>query len=134
MLTPETYQPDHLSGNRPVARGRQELPNLEVGFPLICFQRLSRPNIATRRCPWQDSRYTRGSFFSVLSSHISLISKGADYIFILSLASDGSWRIIALYFHNHPSAILPPQRRQSRYGVNPKILNNSFLLFFLFVT
>ena len=31
-----------------------ELPNLEVGFPLICFQRLSLPNIATQHCPWQD--------------------------------------------------------------------------------
>ncbi len=30
------------------------LPNLGVGFPLICFQRLSRPNIATRQCPWQE--------------------------------------------------------------------------------
>ncbi len=30
------------------------LPNLEVGFPLICFQRLSLPNIATQRCPWQE--------------------------------------------------------------------------------
>ena len=45
----------------------QTIPNLGVGFPLRCFQRLSIPNIATLRCPWQDSRYTRGSFTSVLS-------------------------------------------------------------------
>ena len=41
--------------------------NLGDSFTLICFQRLSKPNIATLRCPWQDSRYTRGSSFSVLS-------------------------------------------------------------------
>src|SRR3989338_3514292 len=44
------------------------IPHLRGGFPLRCFQRLSGPNIATLRCPWQDSRYTRGSFVLVLSS------------------------------------------------------------------
>ena len=42
-------------------------PNLEDGFALRCFQRLSLPNIATQQCPWQDNWYTRGSFFPVLS-------------------------------------------------------------------
>ena len=42
-------------------------PNLEGGFPLRCFQRLSLPNIATRRCRWRDNRNTRGSSNSVLS-------------------------------------------------------------------
>src|SRR5204863_8847012 len=41
-------------------------PNLEGGFPLRCFQRLSRPNIATRRCRWRDNRNTIGSSNSVL--------------------------------------------------------------------
>ena len=27
-------------------------PNLEDGFTLRCFQRLSVPNVATQRCPW----------------------------------------------------------------------------------
>ena len=36
-------------------------------FPLRCIQRLSPPIIATRRCPWQDSRDTSGSSDSVLS-------------------------------------------------------------------
>jgi uncharacterized protein YbjT (DUF2867 family) len=36
-------------------------------FPLRCVQRLSPPIIATRRCPWQDSRDTSGSSDSVLS-------------------------------------------------------------------
>src|SRR5215475_216488 len=42
-------------------------PNLEGGFPLRCFQRLSLPNIATRRCRWRDNRNTIGSSNSVLS-------------------------------------------------------------------
>ena len=43
------------------------IPNLGVCFALRGFQRLSRPNIATRQCPWQNNRYTRGSFAPVLS-------------------------------------------------------------------
>jgi len=42
-------------------------PSFEVGFPLRCFQRLSRPHIATRRCRWRDNRYTRGASIPVLS-------------------------------------------------------------------
>jgi hypothetical protein len=39
----------------------------EGGFPLRCFQRLSRPHLATRRCRWRDNRYTRGASIPVLS-------------------------------------------------------------------
>ena len=41
--------------------------NLRMGFALICFQRLSLPNVATLRCHWYDNRYTRGLSISVLS-------------------------------------------------------------------
>ena len=41
--------------------------HLEGGFPLRCFQRLSRPNVATRQCRWRDNRNTRGSSIPVLS-------------------------------------------------------------------
>ena len=47
-LPPSAYQPDHLSGDLMI-------PNLQVGFPLRCFQRLSIPNIATQQCRWHDS-------------------------------------------------------------------------------
>ena len=40
---------------------------LQAGFPLRCFQRLSFPHIATRRCHWRDNRYTRGESTPVLS-------------------------------------------------------------------
>ena len=43
------------------------ISNLGAGFPLICFQRLSNPNIATWQCHWRDNQNTRGSFIPVLS-------------------------------------------------------------------
>ena len=42
-------------------------PGLEEGFPLRCFQRLSLPDIATRRCGWRHNRYTIGPSNPVLS-------------------------------------------------------------------
>ena len=50
-----------------ISQGPQTIPNLKVGFPLRCFQRLSIPDIATRHCRGRDSRYTRGQFTPVLS-------------------------------------------------------------------
>ena len=41
--------------------------HLGDGFPLRCFQRLSVPIIATRRCSWRHSRDTSGSSDPVLS-------------------------------------------------------------------
>ena len=40
---------------------------LAAGFALRCFQRLSLPDAATRRCPWRDSRHTGGLSITVLS-------------------------------------------------------------------
>ena len=40
---------------------------LQESFPLRCFQRLSRPHLATRQCHWRDNRYTRGASTPVLS-------------------------------------------------------------------
>ena len=40
---------------------------LKTSFPLRCFQRLSLPHIATRRCHWRDNRYTSGASTPVLS-------------------------------------------------------------------
>ena len=50
-----------------VPQSGTSIPNLGDCFALRCFQRLSIRNIVTRRCPWQDSRYARGSVISVLS-------------------------------------------------------------------
>jgi hypothetical protein len=63
-LSPAAYQPCSLQG---VLDPKIELPSLEAGFPLRCFQRLSLPHIATLRCHWRDNRYTRGASNPVLS-------------------------------------------------------------------
>jgi len=41
--------------------------NLGNGLALRCFQRLSRPHLATLLCPWQNNRSTRGASDPVLS-------------------------------------------------------------------
>ncbi len=41
--------------------------DLEASFALRCFQRLSLPHLATRRCDWRHNRYTRGASAPVLS-------------------------------------------------------------------
>ena len=46
---------------------RVGISNLGVGFALICFQRLSRPNLAIQLCRWRDNWCTRGSSTPVLS-------------------------------------------------------------------
>ena len=46
---------------------RRGTPGLGVGFPLRCFQRLSRPHIATLLYRWRDNRSTGGVFIPVLS-------------------------------------------------------------------
>ena len=74
-----------------ISHGSITIPNLEAGFPLRCFQRLSIPDIATLQCFWQNSRHARGQSTSVLSSHNSPISRSADYIFILRQAQDKSF-------------------------------------------
>ena len=40
---------------------------LRGSFTLRCFQRLSRPDVATQLCPWQDNWCTRGQSIPVLS-------------------------------------------------------------------
>ena len=50
-----------------VFHGSQGSTRFEVGFPLRCFQRLSRPYIATLLCRWRDNRSTRGASIPVLS-------------------------------------------------------------------
>src|SRR5437879_10457931 len=41
--------------------------DLGTGFPLRCFQRLSLPDIANRRCHWRDSRDTSARSRPVLA-------------------------------------------------------------------
>ena len=50
-----------------VFHGSQGISRFEVGFPLRCIQRLSRPYIATLHCGWRHNRSTRGTSIPVLS-------------------------------------------------------------------
>ena len=50
-----------------VFHGSRGNARFEVGFPLRCIQRLSRPDIATLHCDWRHNRSTRGLFTPVLS-------------------------------------------------------------------
>ena len=50
-----------------VYHGSQGRTRFEVGFSLRCFQRLSRPYVATLHCGWRHNSSTRGTFIPVLS-------------------------------------------------------------------
>ena len=50
-----------------VYHGSQGSYGFEVGFSLRCFQRLSRPYLATLHCGWRHNSSTRGTFTPVLS-------------------------------------------------------------------
>jgi hypothetical protein len=50
-----------------VYHGSQGRTRFEVGFPLRCFQRLSRPYIAMQHCGWRHNCSTRGTSNPVLS-------------------------------------------------------------------
>jgi hypothetical protein len=50
-----------------VYHGSRGRTRFEVGFPLRCLQRLSRPYIATQHCGWRHNCSTRGTFIPVLS-------------------------------------------------------------------
>ena len=50
-----------------VFHGSQGNSGVEGGFPLRCFQRVSRPYLATLQCHWRDNSSTRGMSTPVLS-------------------------------------------------------------------
>ncbi len=50
-----------------VFHGSRGRTRFEVGFPLRCIQRLSRPYIATLHCGWRHNSSTRGTSIPVLS-------------------------------------------------------------------
>src|ERR1700674_2527347 len=57
-----------------VYHGSSGRPRFEVGFPLRCFQRLSRPHIATLHCGWRHNSSTRGASIPVLSYYEQILS------------------------------------------------------------
>ena len=55
------------SSSRALIISKMERSHLGRSFPLRCFQRLSRPHIATGQCHWRDNPNTRGASTPVLS-------------------------------------------------------------------
>lgn len=117
--------------------------NLGLGFALICFQHLSIPNIATQRFSWYQSWYTRGLFIPVLSSHYFPCFQ--ECRLYLHPSDKNQSRVLAYYLHDpvplcgtfryhiSPSQYIYSIYDPSRYGVKPKIVLNSSLVFFLLV-
>ncbi len=110
-------QRDGLS--RPSGRTR-----LEVGFPLRCFQRLSRPYLATRPCHWRDNRCTRGMSIPVLSvlgtAPRNSPSPTADRDRTVSRRSKPSSRTTLIGEQPNPWDLLQPQDVMSRHrGAKP---------------
>ena len=64
---PCTPSPSTWSSSRSLQGLRPWKPRLGGGFALRCLQRLSGPDLATRRCPERDSRHTRGRSSPILS-------------------------------------------------------------------
>src|SRR5438876_1525147 len=65
-----SYTPGLSTSSSPTTLQGSQAPgrsHLQASFPLRCFQRLSLPHIATRRCDWRHNRYTRDASTPVLS-------------------------------------------------------------------
>ncbi|ARU32975.1 hypothetical protein CAP31_13570 [Sulfuriferula sp. AH1] len=56
-----------LVSNDPSGGSSPGKSHLKASFTLRCFQRLSLPDLATRRYHWRDNRYTRDPSTPVLS-------------------------------------------------------------------
>ena len=64
---PCTPGPSTWSSSRSLQCLHTRKPGLGGGFALRCLQRLSAPDLATRRCPERDSRHTSGRSSPILS-------------------------------------------------------------------
>ena len=68
MSPPLHFWPiDLVIFQEPLEALRPGRSHLGEGFTLRCFQRFSRPDMATERCRWRDNSYTRGPSNPVLS-------------------------------------------------------------------
>ena len=107
-----------------VFNGSQRIPRLKEGFPLRCFQRLSRPCIATRRCGWRHNRHTRGMSIPVLSyweqTLSSIQTPTADRDQTVSRRSEPNSRTALNGEQPYPWDLLQPQDAMSRHrGAKP---------------
>ena len=100
-------------------------PNLGAGFTLRCFQRLSLPNTATQRYPWQDNWYTGGPFNQVLSYYgrlpSSFLARMVDRDRTVSRRTEPSSRTTLMGEQPNPSHLLQREDVMSRHrGAKPR--------------
>ena len=123
MLRPATYQPDSLSGvfRRVKPSG---MIYLEDGFPLRCFQRLSRPNIATRRMQLAPQpvhqRFVHSGPLVLGTALLKYLTPMVDRDRTVSRRSKPSSRTALMGEQTNPWDLLQPQDATSRHrGAKP---------------
>eukprot|EP01034_Spumella_vulgaris_P042621 gene42621-52864_t len=92
-----------------VFHGSQGISRFEVGFPLRCFQRLSRPYIATLHCGWRHNSSTRGT------NPLNIPTPTADRDRTVSRRSEPSSRTTLIGEQPNPWDLLQPQDVMSRH-------------------
>jgi hypothetical protein len=118
MRTPPAYRPDHLSGP---FRGffTPGLLHLEGGFPLRCFQRLSRPNIATQAMLLAQQqvhqRYVHPGPLVLRTDPLNFPTPTADRDRTVSRRSEPSSRTALIGEQPNPWDLLQPQDAMSRH-------------------
>ncbi len=124
MLTPPAYQTGRLpvSFRRPEGRGK---PYLGVGFVLRCFQRLSFPNIATRRCTLaaqpKHQRFVHPGPLVLGTAPFKFPTPTADRDRTVSRRSEPSSRTALIGEQTNPWDLIQPQDAMSRHrGAKPR--------------
>ncbi len=123
MLGPPTYQPGSLPGT---FRGVKPpgMVYLEGGFPLRCLQRLSRPNVATRRVPLAGQpvhqRFVHFGPLVLKTAPLNHPTPMADRDRTVSRRSEPSSRTALIGEQPNPWDLLQPQDAMSRHrGAKP---------------
>ena len=95
-----------------------------MGFALICFQRLSLPNVATLLCHWRDNRYTQRFVqlgpLVLESDSLKFLTPTVDRDRTVSRRSEPSSRATLMGEQPNPWDLLQPQDVTSRHrGAKP---------------
>ena len=119
---PPAYRPGRLPGALPAFSSGGA--RLGVRFPLRCFQRFARPDVATRRCRGRDNRPTSGPSGPVLSywgqPPPTPRPPAADRDRTVSRRSEPSSRTAFMGEQPNPWDLLQPQDATSRHrGAKP---------------
>ena len=120
---PPAYQPGYLPGSFRGLEG-PGLPNLEGGFPLRCFQRLSLPSIATQRLPLArqlvHQRLVHSGPLVLRAAPLKQPTSMADRDRTVSRRSEPSSRTALIGEQPNPWDLLQPQDAMSRHrGAKP---------------